>query len=347
MLSSKLYNLENLLNFSLNDLLEEFKPAFRAKQIYSWIHKELVFDFDRMTNLSKELRAELKTKYELSLPKIKDIEESNDGTKKYLFELHDRNLIESVLLEDENGRKTICLSTQVGCPMECGFCATAKLGFKRNLETSEILGQVYLIKGADNLVFMGMGEPFRNYDNVIKSIKILISEEGQNFGQRRITVSTCGLIDGIQKFAEENFQVRLAVSLNSADDEIRSQLMPINTRYPLKYLIDAIRTYNEKTGRRATLEYIMLCEINDSDEAAKKLIALSKNLDVHINLIPFNDHSCRFRPSTKERIKAFFGILEKAGLNVVIRRSRGDDINAACGQLVGSFGHQNRRDRFK
>lgn len=335
--------MENILDKTLPELLAEFKrrglPAFRAKQVYTWLHKKVTFEFDRMTDLPRELRAALAEKYFLKAPKIKKVSTSKDGTKKYLFEVAEGELVESVLLKDVTGRKTICLSTQAGCSLKCAFCATGHLGFKHNLSVAEIIGQVYRIAetNADvsNLVLMGMGEPFLNYDNVLKSLVILTSKEGANFGQRKITVSTCGIPAGIRHFADAKLQVRLAVSLNSADDQVRSRLMPINRKYPLRSLRQAIEYYLIETGRRITLEYVMLAGVNDRQEDLKKLRRFCEGLDVLVNLIPFNPFGKQFHPSTLQATHHFLNGLAAAHINAVMRESKGQDILAACGQLAG------------
>jgi 23S rRNA (adenine2503-C2)-methyltransferase len=346
---------QNILDKTLHELQKELKPSYRAKQVFTWLHKKLTFNFDDMTDLPIDLRKELKEKYSIKTLRIEHIASSKDGTKKYLFGLGDGNRIESVLLKDETGRKTVCISTQAGCPLNCAYCATGQMGFKRNLAPSEIIGQVYLIaeKNPDisNLVFMGMGEPFLNYDNVLESIRILTSNDGANFGQRKITISTCGIPEGIRKFADEKLQVRLAVSLNSANDKVRSRLMPVNRKYPLDLLHEAISHYQKKTGRRITLEYVMLDGVNDRHEDLKDLRKFCEGLDVHINLIPFNPFDetqgkpfdetqgkpfgKQFRPSKLETIHHFLNGLAAAKINAVMRRSKGTDILAACGQLAG------------
>ncbi|MFA4967369.1 MAG: 23S rRNA (adenine(2503)-C(2))-methyltransferase RlmN [Candidatus Margulisiibacteriota bacterium] len=332
--------MDNILDLNLEELKSVLTPSFRAKQVFTWLHQKLVSDFAAMTDLPEELRLSLGKQYSIILPKIKSTSTSKDGTVKFLFGLEDGNLIESVLLKDRTDRKTICLSTQAGCPMECSFCATGKMGLKRNLSVSEIIGQVYQIMAGSleiaNLVFMGMGEPLLNYDNVIKALRILISKEGQNFGQRKITVSTCGIPDGIKRFADENFQVRLAVSLNSADDAIRERLMPINKTYPLSALKDAVEYYITAAGRRVTFEYIMLDGINDRKEDAEKLVKFCQQLrQVNVNLIPFNQVEGGFKPSKKETIEEFLKTLDFNQINAVLRHRRGEDIKAACGQLAG------------
>ena len=334
--------MQNILERNLDELKQEFQalnlPAFRAKQVYTWLHKKLTFDFSEMSDLSKEIRAFLPERYTITLPKIKKTAKSKDGTKKYLFELEDGSLIETVFMETREERKTVCLSTQVGCPLGCEFCATGKMQFKRNLTAAEIIGQLYQIAleypDISNLVFMGMGEPFLNYENVMKAVTILLSDLGANFGQRRITISTSGIPDKIMTFAREESQVRLAISLNSADGKIRSELMPINKKYPLPKLMEAVEYYIKITGRRVTLEYIMLAGINDSEEAAEKLVRLCKNLSVSVNLITYNQVVYTYKPSPKEAVDNFVNYLTAQGIVTTVRRSRGDSIKAACGQLA-------------
>jgi 23S rRNA (adenine2503-C2)-methyltransferase len=333
---------DNILDKTLHELKAEFTlkkwPLFRAKQIFAWLHKKVTFDFDLMTDLSKELRAELKKHYRLYVPTIKKTTKSKDGTKKLLFSLADGQQIESVLLKDATSRKTVCLSTQAGCALQCNFCATGSVGFKRNLTPAEIIGQVYRIAegGPDisNIVYMGMGEPFLNYDNVLKSLQLLTAEEGANFGQRKITVSTCGIPDGIMNFADQELQIRLAISLNSADDKVRSSLMPINRKYPLAALREALIYYLTKTGRRVTLEYVMLDGVNDRQSDLQALRKFCEGLDVHVNLIPFNPFGNKYRPSKRAAIHHFLNGLAAAKINAVMRQSKGQDILAACGQLA-------------
>lgn len=331
--------MQNILDKSLNELKNELDlPAFRAKQIFIWLHKRLAADFDEMTDLSKNLRAQLKDKYFIKTLRLAHRRTAKDGTQKFLFELSDGPKIESVLLENCEGRKTVCVSTQAGCAMACTFCATGSLKCKRNLEVSEIIGQVYAIARQNtdlsNIVFMGMGEPFNNYENTVKSVRILIAAEGAGFGQRRLTVSTCGLPDGIRRFADEDFQVRLAVSLNSADGNLRSKLMPINRRYPLDALADALRYYIKTTGRRITLEYTMLAGVNDRRSDLEALKRFCAGLNVSVNLIPYNPCGHKFRPSPTQTIDFFHKALLSEGISTLTRRSRGAAIMAACGQLA-------------
>lgn len=335
--------MQNIIDKSLDELQSYFSetglPAFRARQVFSWLHRKLTFSFDEMTDLGKELRAQLKEKYYIKTLTFKHSTTSNDGTKKYLFELLDGHRIESVLLSDETDRKTVCASTQAGCPLGCSFCATGSAGFQRNLEPSEMLGQIYLIaeeaQDISNIVFMGMGEPFLNYTNLLKTIQILTSKDGPNFGQRKITVSTCGIADKIKAFAREDLQVRLAVSLNSADDSVRSKLMPVNRRYPLAVLHEAIKYYLNTTGRRVTLEYVMLEGINDRRSDLENLKRFCRGLNVNINLIPFNTFGKQYKASPVTTLDFFKKALLSEDINTIVRRSRGDEIKAACGQLAG------------
>ncbi len=331
--------MQNIIDKSLEELQREISPAYRAKQVYKWIHHKLTFDFDGMTDLPKDLRDRLKEKYSIETLRVKHKTRAKDGTEKYLFELSDGNRVESVFMKTRDGRQTICLSTQAGCPLDCLFCATGRIGFKRNLTAAEILCQAYQIArehpAISNLVYMGMGEPFLNYDNVMKSVRIFTSDEGANFGQRRITISTCGLADKIKKFAEEKLQVRLAVSLNSADDALRSKLMPVNKKFPLPVLREAISYYSKTTGRLVTLEYVMLGGVNDREADLKKLINYCRGLDIKVNLIRLNQFSREFKPSKMETIDHFVEGLLGAQINAVVRRSRGEEIGAACGQLAG------------
>jgi 23S rRNA (adenine2503-C2)-methyltransferase len=332
----------NILDITLPELQAEFKQSgwqpFRAKQLFTWLHKKLTFDFGQMTDLPKELRDELAKRYKLYVPAVKKVLTSRDGTKKFLFSLADHKTVEGVLLKDNTGRKTVCLSTQAGCKLRCAFCATGAAGFQRNLTPAEIVGQVYRIAegGPDisNIVYMGMGEPLLNYDNVLKSLRLLTAGEGGNFGQRKITLSTCGIPEGIMLFADEGLQVRLAVSLNAATDAVRSKLMPVNKKYPLARLREALVYYQQKTGRRVTLEYVMLDGVNDRQTDLQALRKFCEGLDVHVNLIPFNPFGQHFHPSKLAAIHHFLNGLAAAKINAVMRQSKGQDILAACGQLA-------------
>ncbi|KAF0134959.1 MAG: 23S rRNA (adenine2503-C2)-methyltransferase [Candidatus Saganbacteria bacterium] len=334
--------MQNIFDYDLKSLCSRFAelniPKFRAKQVFLWLHKKLVFDFSLMSDLPLELREVLSQNFAIGLPRIIKTFKSKDKTIKFLFGLSDGTRIESVLLKSSDGRFTICVSTQVGCPLACAFCATGQSGFKRNLTASEIIGQVYLITknfpGVTNIVYMGMGEPFLNYANVVKSINVLISKEGLNFGQRKISISTSGIPEKIRIFAAEDWQVRLAVSLNSADERIRSRLMPINKKIPLSRIKDAIKYYISRTGRRVTLEYIMIKDVNDTPDALVSLLDFCQGLLVNVNLIPFNSIGGSFKASEIKTVNLFLRTLINNKINVNLRNRRGEDIQAACGQLA-------------
>lgn len=314
------------------------KP-FRAKQIYIWLHKKLVKNFEDMTDISKSLRKKLEDKFFISHISIeKKLVSNNDGTEKYLFQLENKTLVESVLMSYSYGN-TVCVSTQSGCKMGCKFCASTLNGFDRNLTTSEILSQVYEIQRnindrISNIVLMGSGEPMDNYDNVIKFIKIINSEEGLNIGQRHITLSTCGIVPKIYKFADENLQSTLAISLHAPNDIIRKQTMPIANVYSIREILDACKYYNEKTNKRVTFEYALIKDLNDLEKHAQELGMLLKNTLSHVNLIPINDVKERnYIKSSKDRILKFASILENFNIETTVRRKLGSDINSACGQL--------------
>ena len=337
----------DIMSFDMNEICSEVakigEKSFRAKQIYEWLHVKLASDFDEMTNLSKDLREKLKANYIINMPKIVEIYKSKiDGTRKYLFQLQDGSIIESVLMKYKHGN-SVCISSQVGCRMGCKFCASTIDGLERNLLSSEMLGQIYAIQKdlgerISNIVIMGSGEPFDNFDNFIKFIELITSEHGLNIGSRNITVSTCGLVDKIIQLADMKLQITLAISLHSPNDELRRTIMPIANKYSINQIIDACRYYFEKTGRRITFEYSLIEGVNDSEVQANELIELVKGLNCHINLIPVNPIKERdYRHSSKEYIKKFQNILEKNRINATIRREMGADINAACGQLRKSY----------
>ncbi len=324
----------------LSDSLKELGlPSFRAKQIWQWLQQKGVVSFEQMTNLSKELRNKLNEEYELKYCEVERKSVSAlDSTVKYLFRLYDGQFIESVLMKYKYGY-SLCVSTQVGCRMNCAFCATGVGGFIRNLSASEILSQVHAAQNDMNIkvshiVLMGMGEPMDNYDNVIRFLRLVNNDEGLNIGMRNISLSTCGIIPGIKKLAEENLQLTLSVSLHAPNDEIRSKLMPVNKKYNVNELLQACKSYADSTSRRISYEYAMFGGVNDSDECARELAQKLKGTLAHINLIPANDVTeSGLKSSTPERIRKFSEILEKAGRNVTVRRSLGSDIDASCGQL--------------
>ncbi len=332
----------NVLDYDLEELQEILAQSgekkFRAKQIFQWIYDKNSMGFGNMTNLSYELREFLKDNFYYKPLKILDKSISSQGdTIKYLFELPDGNTIESVLLYYKD-RTSVCISSQVGCALNCKFCATGKGGFKRDLSVGEILNQVLSIEYYSNtkithIVYMGMGEPFLNYDNVLKSTKIFMGLK--NISARRITISTSGIVPKIKEFAEEKSQIRLAISLHAPNDPLRDILMPINRKYPLVELFDALMYYQSKTQRRVTFEYIMIKKLNDSEEIAIELLNLIKNFKIkcNINLIPLNPVDDELERSSPKTIRKFVNILRDGGLEVVVREEKGTDINGACGQL--------------
>ncbi|MCC6152640.1 MAG: 23S rRNA (adenine(2503)-C(2))-methyltransferase RlmN [Candidatus Hydrogenedentes bacterium] len=317
------------------------KP-FQGKQIFRWIHQKKVFDFDRMSDLSKDLRARLHETCAAGQLKLVSMSTSPHatGTKKALFKLSDGETVESVLIREKD-RVTLCLSTQVGCAVKCSFCATGHSGYTRNLTPGEIVEQaLYLLADENmgertpNIVYMGMGEPFRNYDATVKSIRLLMSTDGLGIGARRITVSTVGEVKGIEQFANEDWQVRLSVSLHAANDAKRSELIPLNRKYPIAKLKEAIRTYLDKTNRQITFEWTLLDGVNDSMQDAKELIALAGSLKAHVNLIPYNPvHGLGYAPPPRDRCESFRDALEQANISATLRKEKGQDIDAACGQL--------------
>ena len=335
----KSLNLEELTSY----MVSIGEKPFRARQLYEWIHQKLAADFSEMTNLSKALKEKLLQSAALtSLTVVEEKISKIDGTRKYLFGLSDGNIIESVLMKYKHGN-SVCISSQVGCRMGCRFCASTLDGLERNLSPSEMLDQIYRIQKltgerVSNVVVMGSGEPMDNYDNLIQFIRILTDENGLNISQRNVTVSTCGIVPGILKLAEENLQITLALSLHAPNDEVRKTLMPVANRYPLKDVLEACRTYFEKTGRRLTFEYSLVSGVNDNLKEAAALSALLKDQHGHVNLIPVNPIKERdYVQSDRRAIEAFKNLLEKNGINVTIRREMGRDINGACGQLRKSF----------
>ena len=328
------YNLDELKQ-AIADLGE--KP-YRAEQIFKWIMQDNVTSFDDMTNLSLELREKLKNEFDLHIFKILKKQESKDGTKKYLFDVLDGNAIESVLMEYKHG-KTICVSSQIGCKMGCKFCASTGVKFARSLTAGEIVEQLLAVERDENikisnLVFMGIGEPLDNYDNVMKAIKILNNQKGINMGARHISISTSGLVPKIYKLADENLQCTLSISLHSASNEKRSQMMPINNTYNIEELMKACKYYIEKTNKRISFEYALAKENNDNLEDAKALVKLLKGMICHVNLIPINKiEDGKYSKSTNENIMKFRDYLNEKGIVATIRRELGSDIDAACGQL--------------
>ena len=314
-------------------------PAFRAKQIYQWLHVKLVRSYREMTNVPAAMIEQLEREYPLTTVKVADRQVSAlDGTEKFLMSMPDGALVECVLMKYKFGN-SVCVSSQVGCRMGCRFCASTLDGLSRNLAPSEILEQVYEIRRltgerVSHVVVMGTGEPFDNYDNVVRFIRLLTDEKGLNISQRNVTVSTCGIVPRIRDFAGEDLSVTLALSLHAPTDEKRREIMPIAKRYTIAELMDACRYYYEKTGRQVTFEYSLIRDVNDHHEEAQKLAALARPLHAHVNLIPVNPVKERdYRRTDDQGVRAFQKKLEKRGVNVSIRRVLGRDIDGACGQL--------------
>jgi 23S rRNA (adenine2503-C2)-methyltransferase len=314
------------------------EPSFRADQICGWLYAKRIFNFDEMTNLSMALRKKAEETFSSALPEaVRQVVSKRDGTAKFLWALQDAEQIESVLLTQE-GRTTACISTQVGCPLGCVFCATGQSGFVRNLTCGEIVGQFLAMEKMqggpiDNLVFMGMGEPFLNLDAFLKAVRILKHPKMRNFGSRRMTVSTAGIVPGILALAEANLGIRLAVSLHAPDDELRKKLMPVTQKYPMDQLLSAIRFYQEKTNDRVSIEYLLIGGVNDSPNHAKALAERLKGLKSFVNLIPWNSTGILYRKPAPVRIEQFRQVLLSKGIETEVRRERGEDIDAACGQL--------------
>jgi 23S rRNA (adenine2503-C2)-methyltransferase len=334
------------------------EKAFRASQIMQWIHQQGVLDFNAMTNISKELRERLYDIAEIKAPEIVRDQISHDGTRKWLLQLADGNCIETVFIP-ETGRGTLCVSSQVGCTLNCSFCATAQQGFNRNLTAAEIIAQIWVANRAlghtpkgeriiSNVVMMGMGEPLVNFDNVVKAMRLMMDDFAYGLSKRRITLSTAGLVPGIDRLREE-CDVNLAVSLHAPNDVLRNELVPLNRKYPIKELLAACRRYvtgEAKSKNRVTFEYVMLAGVNDSPEHARELVKLLQTVPSKVNLIPFNTFSGTvYHRSSQEVIDRFRDILYQAGFVTVTRRPRGDDIDAACGQLAGRVMDRTKRSQ--
>ncbi len=334
---------KDICSFTLEELKIEMEilgeKAFRAKQVYEWLHVKLAESFEEMTNLSKGLREKLDDRYRIPLVKMIERQESQiDGTNKFLFQLADQHVIESVLMRYKHGN-SVCISSQVGCRMGCKFCASTIGGLERNLLPAEMLGQIYQIQKitgerVSNVVVMGTGEPLDNYDNFVRFIRLLTDENGRNLSQRNITVSTCGIVPNMQRLAKEQLQITLALSLHGSTQDKRKALMPIANKYELSEVLGACDYYFEETGRRITFEYSLVHGVNDRDEDARELIGILKPRNCHLNLIPVNPIKERdFRKPSRKSAEEFKNKLEKSGINVTIRREMGSDIDGACGQL--------------
>ncbi|MDH3342658.1 MAG: 23S rRNA (adenine(2503)-C(2))-methyltransferase RlmN [Gammaproteobacteria bacterium] len=364
-MSEQIINLQtgkiNLLDLDREGLQAFFaslgEKSFRASQVMKWIHQQDVSDFQQMNNISKSLRDQLTNLAEIRAPEVVLDELSDDGTRKWVLKLDDGNQIETVYIP-ESDRGTLCVSSQVGCALDCSFCSTGRRGFNRNLTTAEIISQVWLAtrlvdeekkpgRKVTNVVLMGMGEPLLNFDNVVKAVHIMMDDFAYGLSKRRVTVSTAGVVPAMDKLGDL-LDSRLAVSLHATNNELRDQLVPINKKYPLEELIPACHRFIDKqnTRTRITFEYVMLDGINDTDQHARELIKLLKGIPTLMNLIPFNPFKgSGYKTSSAKRVNKFSEILMASGMTTVIRRTRGDDIDAACGQLVGKVEDKSRRDR--
>lgn len=341
--------MKHLRSMSLPEMTRLFKdmgqPQFRAKQVYTWLHRGAV-NYDEMTNLPKALRDTLAEEYPLQVPKVVRKQESQkDGTIKYLWQLSDGNCVETVLMRYHYGN-TVCISTEVGCRMGCAFCASTLGGLVRKLEPYEMLDQVLFTQvdsglPVSHIVLMGIGEPLDNFDNVMRFLELVNSPEGMNISMRHISLSTCGLVPGIDALAEKKLQLTLSVSLHAPTDQIRDTIMPVNKAYPTEQLLAACRRYYEKTGRRISFEYAMIGGVNDTPEAARTLLKRLKGLPAHMNLIPLNKvEESPLKPSTRQAVQQFQKILEEGGIPATVRRTLGSDIDASCGQLRRKYTKQ-------
>jgi 23S rRNA (adenine2503-C2)-methyltransferase len=343
---------QNLLGLDaarLERFLQNEKP-FRARQVLRWVHQRGEADFDRMTDLARELREKLAAGARVEPPLIVGDTVAADGTRKWLLKVDGANAVEAVFIP-ETGRGTLCVSSQAGCVLDCAFCSTGKQGFNRNLTTAEIIGQLWLAnrllegkRPVTNVVMMGMGEPLLNLDNVIPALRLMLEDNAYGLSRRRVTVSTAGVVPNMDRLRDE-CPVALAVSLHAPNDALRDRLVPVNRKYPLAELIAACNRYLEKAPRDfITFEYVMLESVNDADDQARELVALAARVRCKFNLIPFNPFpNSGFRRSSPERIRRFSEVLQRAGLTVTTRKTRGDEIAAACGQLAGNVADRTRR----
>jgi len=350
----------NLLDFTSEKLkaffLERGEKPFRATQIIKWIHQHGVDNFADMTNVSKSLRAELETIAEIKPLEIAIDNQSDDGTRKWLLRLDDGNCIETVFIPEAD-RGTLCISSQVGCALDCTFCSTARQGFNRNLTVAEIIGQLWLAKKLlqpdpsserviSNVVMMGMGEPLLNFDNVVDAMQLMLDDNAYGLSKRRVTLSTSGVVPALDRLRDK-VEVSLAISLHAPNDQLRNQLVPINRKYPIKQLIASCMRFMEGKAAREkiTIEYVMLDGVNDSNQNAHELAKVLNDVPAKVNLIPFNPFpETRYKRSSNNRIHRFRDILVDAGLTVITRKTRGEDIDAACGQLAGQVNDRSRRE---
>ena len=341
-------NLKNLTQQEIAGILKELgQPAFRAKQVYTWLHKG-VRSYDEMTNLPKGLRDQLSENYPIHAPKVVRKQESQkDGTIKYLWQLSDGNCVETVLMRYNYGN-TVCISTEVGCAMGCAFCASTIGGLVRRLEPFEMLDEVLFTQidsglPISRIVLMGIGEPLDNFDNVLRFLELVNSEAGMNISMRHISLSTCGLIPKIDALAEKKLQISLAISLHGPNNEIRGKIMPVNKAYPIDDLLEACRRYFAATGRRIHFEYAMIDGVNDREQDAKEILRRIKGLPAHFNLIPLNHvEESPLKPSSKAAVAKFQKILEDGGITATVRRTLGGDIDASCGQLRRKYNKENK-----
>ena len=343
----------NLKSLTLPELAGIFKelgqPQFRAKQVYTWLHKG-VRSYDEMTNLPKALRETLEERYPICPPEVIRRQESQrDGTIKYLWRLSDGNCVETVLMRYHYGN-TVCISTEVGCRMGCAFCASTLGGLARRLEPQEMLDQVLFTQvdsglPISHIVLMGIGEPLDNFDNVMRFLELVNSPEGMNISMRHISLSTCGLVPKIDELAQKKLQLTLSISLHAPNNEIRNRIMPVNKAYSIEQLLDACRRYYQATSRRISFEYAMIRGVNDSPENARELLERMKGLPAHFNLIPLNHvEESPLQPSTRASVAAFQKILEDGGIPTTVRRTLGGDIDASCGQLRRKYTQENKRE---
>lgn len=348
---------QNLLDLDRGGLEKFFaalgEKPFRATQVMKWIYGHGVSDFASMTNISKALQIRLQEAAVIGLPEVAADHISDDGSRKWLFRLADGNCIEAVFIPEAE-RGTLCVSSQVGCTLNCSFCSTAQQGFNRNLTTGEIIAQLWMAahllgqraegdRIISNVVMMGMGEPLLNYDNVVRAMHLMLDDFGYGLSKRRVTLSTAGVVPMIRRLRED-CDVSLAVSLHAPTDELRNELVPLNRKYPIRELLDTCIEYVGEGRRRVTFEYVMLAGVNDSDRHARELVECLAGVPAKINLIPFNPFpQTRYLRSSNNRIHSFFEILNQAGIVTITRKTRGDDIDAACGQLAGQFQDRTRR----